>query len=261
MLSNENRCLYHASPLAEVICQLRFPEILTIETAVPAQFQEAIRSEFPQYLRRQEMPAPKLSGAPGNFNVQNQPPVTNHQFASADGAWRVNLTSKFISLSCSRYTSWEDFAARLDKPLAAFIKLYKPAYFERVGLRYLNFISRRDLGLESVPFRELITPCYLGPLALESVSEVASTRCSVDAEMAIRGGCRVKLHAGPGMVKRPGKPDNEVKFVFDQDLFMPGQLPINLSAGALQTLHSQAFALFRGAITDRLHDALDPSPI
>ena len=63
------------------------------------------------------------------------------------------------------------------------------------------------------------------------------------------------------MVKRPGQNDNEVKFIFNQDLFMPGQVPVNLSAGALQTLHSQAFAIFRGAITDRLHDALIPESI
>lgn len=261
MFSTENRCLYNASPLAEVICQLRFPEILSIGTTVPAQFQDAIRSEFPQFARRKEMPAPKLTGAPGNFNVENQPAVINYQFSSADGIWRVNLTTKFISLSCSKYTCWEDFAKRLDKPLAAFIKIYKPAYFERVGLRYLNFVSRRDLGLEGVPFSELFTPCYLGPLADEDVSEVASTRCSVDAELGIRGGCRVKLHAGPGMVKRNGQADNEPKFIFDMDLFMPGQVPVNLSAGALQTLHGQSFSIFRGAITQRLHDAMEPQTI
>ena len=258
MFSTQPRCLYRSNQLAEVICQLRFPEILTIAANAPVDFQEAIRAEFPGFTRRQEAPAPKLTGAPGNFSLQNQPATINYQFTSPDGTWRVNLTSKFISLTCSRYTSWEDFAGQLDKPLAAFIRIYKPAYFERVGLRYLNFISRKDLDLEGVPFAELIAPCYLGPLAEEDVNEASTTRCSVDAEMALRGGCRVKLHAGPGFVKRGGMEDKEVKFIFDQDLYMPGQLPVNLSAGALQTLHSQAGSLFRGAITDKLHEAMEP---
>lgn len=261
MFSNESRCRYGASQLAEVICQLRFPEILTIAEKAPAAFQEAIRDEFPQFSRRQETPAPKLVGTPGNLTLQNQSTVINYQFASADGVWRVNLTSRFISLSCSKYTCWEDFARKLDKPLAAFIQTYKPAYFERVGLRYLNFISRFDLGLEGVPFSELISPCYLGPLAEADVSEPSATRCSVDAEMAIRGGCRVKLHAGPGLVKRNGREDKEVKFIFDQDLYMPGQLQLNLAAGALQTLHAQADSIFRGAITDRLHEAMEPASL
>lgn len=258
MFSHESRCIYQKNQLAEVICQLRFPEILSIQANLPVDFQEAIRDEYPRYSSRKETPAPKLTGTPGNLNLEKQEPITNYQFASADGVWRVNLTSRFISLSCSKYTCWEDFAARLDKPLAAFIKIYHPAYFERVGLRYLNFISRKELGLEGTPFSELFQPCYLGPLAEEDVPETGIGRCSVDTEMAIRGGCRVKLHAGPGMVKRGGQADSELKFVFDQDLFMPGQLAVNLSAGALQTLHAQADSIFRGAITDTLHNAMDP---
>jgi len=258
MFSHESRCIYRNHQLADVICQLRFPEILTIGTTIPDRFQEAIRTEFPRYSKRQEMAAPKLAGVPGNLSVQKQEPVINHQFMSADGIWRINLTSKFISLSCSRYTCWEEFAGKLDKPLASFIQLYQPAFFERVGLRYVNFISRYDLGLADVPYRELIAPSYLGPMGDEDVLESAFGRSSVDVEMGIRGGCRVKLHAGPGMIKRGGQQDKEVKFIFDQDLYMPGQVPVNLSAGALQTRHAQAWSIFRGAITDKLHDALEP---
>ena len=202
MFSQKERCIYKANQLGEVICQLRFPEILAIAAQPPVEFQEAIRASYPQYSSRMETPAPKISGTPGHLSVENQPKTINHQFMSADGVWRINLTSKFIALACTRYTQWEEFAARLDAPLAAFIQIYKPAYFERVGLRYLNFISRFDLGLEGVPFDQLIAPCYLGPLAEEDVAESAASRCSVDAEIALRGGCKVKLHAGPGLVKR-----------------------------------------------------------
>ncbi len=261
MFSKKQRCRYGAHQLAEVICQFRFPEILAIEAKPPVDFQEAIRGEFPQFLRRLETPAPKVTGTPGNMTLQNQSTVTNYQFASADGVWRVNLTGKFISLACTRYTSWEEFAGKLDKPLAAFIQIYKPAYFERVGLRYLNFISRKALGMEGVPFSELMAPCYLGPLGEEDVAESASIRCSVDTELNIRGGCRVKLHAGPGLVKRNGIEDKEVKFIFDQDLYMPGTLQLNLAVGALQTLHAQADSIFRGAITEKLHTAMEPEEI
>ena len=261
MISNEPRCRYQSNQLADVICQLRFPQILTIQANLPVDFQEAIRDEFPQFSSRKEMPAPKLQGTPGNLNVQNQDPVTNYQFTSADGVWRVNLTSGFISLACNRYVCWEDFARKLDKPLAAFIQIYKPAYFERVGLRYLNFISRYELGLEGIPFSELIQPCWLGPLAEEDMAENMLTRCTVDVDVTLRGGCKAKIHAGPGLIRKQGKADSEVKFVFDQDLYMPGKLPVNLSAGALETLHRQADGIFRGAITSRLHKALEPDEI
>lgn len=258
MFSTKPRCRYGKNQLTDVICQLRFPEILSINTNPPAAFQEAIRQEYPRYHLRQDIPAPKITGTPGNFALENQPKTTNHQFSSADGSLRVNLTSKFISVSCAKYTCWEDFAEKLDKPLAAFIKLYRPAYFDRIGLRYLNVFSRKDLELEGSRFCELITPCYLGPLAEDGINEVTTTRCTLDLEMAIRGGCRLKLHAGPGRIKKGGTDDPETKYVFDQDLFMPGQVPVNLSAGALETLHSQAYAIFRAAITDTLHNAMDP---
>ena len=261
MFSTEERCIYRKNQLGEVICQLRFPEILTIEANIPAKFQEVIRDEYPVYTVKKELAAPKITGLPGNLQVEKQQPTNNYQFVSADGVWRINLTSKFISLTCSRYTCWEDFAKKLDKPLAAFIQIYRPAYYERVGLRYLNFISRRDTGIGNVPYRELIASQYLGILADEQIPESSITRNGVDAEFAIRGGCRVKIHAGPGLLKRVGISDKEVKFVFDQDLYMPGKVDVKMSAGALQTLHSQAYAIFRGAITDTLHDAMEPKEI
>ena len=261
MFSQDQRCVYRSNQLGEVVCQLRFPEILTISANAPVAFQEAIRDEYPQFSAKKETPAPKITGVPGNFNLENQPSTVNYYFVSEDGMWRVNLTGRFISLACSRYTCWEDFARRLDKPLAAFIKVYKPAYFERVGLRYLNFFSRKALGLEGESFSKLFSPNYLGPLADEEVPESSCSRCSIDAEMALRGGCRVKLHAGPGLVKRNGQADQEVKFILDQDLFMPGKVPVNMTTGSLQTLHSQAFCIFRDAITDTLHDAMEPEYI
>ena len=258
MFSYETRCIYRSNQLAEVICQFRFPEILKIAAEVPVAFQEAIRDEYPRYTARKENPLPKFQGAPGNLQLQKQEPVTNYQFASPDGVWRVNLTSKFISLACSRYTCWEDFAAKLDKPLVAFIRTYHPAYFERVGLRYMNFFSRKELGLEGTPYREMFAPCYLGPLAEEDVNDTGFTRCSVDFETAVGHGCRAKVHAGPGMVHRGGKQDAESKFIFDQDLYMQGNIPVNTCVGALQTLHLQANSIFRGAITDLTHEAMKP---
>ena len=258
MFSSETRCIYRRNVLAEVVCILRFPEILSISTNPPAQFQEEIRSEFPRYAKSQNKLPPNLPAVKGNPLLA---PGIHHQFSSLDGTWRIDLSSTAIALVCSRYHSWEEFAKQLDKPLAAFIQIYKPAYFERVGLRYLNFFSRNALGLEGEPFSKLFSPCYLGPLAEEDVNEANSSMCNINAELGLRGGCRVKLHAGPGMVKRNGQADQEIKFIFDQDLFMPGKVPVNMTTGALQTLHAQADSIFRGAITDTLHDAMEPRQV
>ncbi len=261
MQSNNQRYIYKRNQLANVICQLRFPDILSINHEEPAKFQEAIREEFPIYAAQREQNPPKITGAPGNLKIETPPATINYQFSSVDGAWKVNLTKNFISLSCSKYECWEDFARRLDSPLAAFIQIYKPACFQRIGLRYINIISKEALELSHVPFRDMIAPEYTGILAFDSVNESAVNRCSFDTELALPGGCVAKIHAGTGRVSRNGIADKEIKFIFDQDLYMSGNIPVNYSAGSLQTLHSQAYPIFRGAITELLHEAMEPQSI
>ena len=71
----------------------------------------------------------------------------------------------------------------------------------------------------------------------------------------------MKLHAGPGMVQRGNVKDGEVRFILDNDVFMNGKLPVAQCAPALQTVHIQADRLFAGAITQRLHEAMEPLPL
>lgn len=262
LFSGHPRTLYRSAPTHEVICQLRFPTILSINNTEPADFQEAIRAEFPGYARRQDVTPPKITlvngGAP---KVEQQPPVTNYNFLSADSQWKLNLTENFIALSTLHYTGWEEFARHLDKPLAAFIKIYQPALFQRVGLRYVNIFTRSKLGLQDAKWAELISPAYVGPLCGPDVIEANFLNCASDLLFQLDSSCRAKIHAGPGRVKNNAAgaaPDPEVKFIFDMDLSMNGNVPCTLSAAGLETLHGHATRIFEGAITDKLRAAMGP---
>ncbi len=261
MFFETDRVVYQKPQILETICQLRFPSILSIGVKEPAEFQEQIRRDFPRYSRNVEKLPPKVIGQPGNMKLEQQPDVVNYQFLSADGRWKVNLTNSFISLATPAYTRWETFAAKLDEVLVKFIGVYQPAYFERIGLRYVNAISRRALGLEGTPFSDLIEPGYLGLMAEEDVQETSFTRTLQEAEMNLPGGCRLKLHCGPGMVKRNGQDDKEIKFILDNDFFMLGKVELPHTTAALNTLHTHADRTFRGAITGELHDAMEPQPL
>ena len=260
LFSNRPRVFYQKSPVHEVICQLRFPTILSINATEPADFQECIREDFPQYARRQDTLPPRITGGP-NPRVEPQPPVTNYHFLSADGSWKLNLTKDFIALSTVRYPGWEDFARQLDKPLASFIRLYRPAGFQRVGLRYMNLISRNQLGLEDVPWKELLAPAYVGLLAEEDVREADLIGGSLDTTLKLDSSCAARLRAGPGRLK-PGRADvpadPEVRFILDMDLSMSGDVSCTLAAAALETLHGHADRIFEGALTDRLREAMEP---
>lgn len=224
---NDRRYLYARPPLVEAICQLRFPTILSIGAKEPAEFQEAIRAEYPRYAARSEYPMPKLTGVgtPQPFGAAAAP-VTNYNFISQDGKWKINLTNNFIALSTIGYRQWEDFAQRLDVVLAHFIRIYQPAYFERIGLRYLNAFSRKAVGMEDLLWDDLIQSAYLGILGEPDVDEKTVSKCSLDVEMALEGGCRMKLHAGPGMLKKgPENAQGEVRFILDGDFSAAGNLP------------------------------------
>ena len=54
LFSKHPRTAYANAPAHEVICQLRFPAILTINDNAPAEFQEAIREDFPQFACTEE---------------------------------------------------------------------------------------------------------------------------------------------------------------------------------------------------------------
>lgn len=258
MFSDSERVHYAKAQLAEVVCQLRFPSILRIAAEEPADFQECIRATYPRYSRIVEKQQPKLVPTPRGVQKQEQPDVINYQFLSEDGLRRVNLTSGFISLATGAYTSWEDFARALDEVLAHCIEVYRPAYFERIGLRYINIFSRRALELENVPFSDLFQPAYLGLLGEDDVPESAFRQASQDVELALPNGCRVKLHAGPGLARKNGVEDKEVKFILDQDLYLAGKTELPRAASVLNTLHLHAGRILRGAITPQLHEAMEP---
>ena len=170
MISPDNRrYAYGKAQLIEVICQLRFPTILSIDTREPADFQETVREAFPRYQCQVET-IPGVNGAPNRT-------INNHTFLSEDGGYKLSLTKDFIALSTMRYTNWEDFAARLDEPLGQFIKIYRPNCFDRVGLRFVNAFSREQLGLAGRRWNDLLQPPYLGVLDEDEIDEESVVKC------------------------------------------------------------------------------------
>lgn len=261
MFTKRPRCKYQNNQIAEVICQLRFPQILSIDTTLPAHFQEAIREEYPNFITINETHQPRIINVQGNLHIDTPPPTKNYQFTSLDNTWRINLTNTFISLTCSHYSDWETFAKKLDTPLASLIQIYKPACFNRIGLRYLNFFSKEKLGLSDAQFSDLIHTPYLGIFNNTDIREDSVVRNNFDCEIALPGGCRVHIHTGPGHVSQNGVQDKELKFILDQDVYMTGNIPVQYSAGSLQTLHTHAYCVFSDVITDTLHDAMEPTNI
>lgn len=124
-------------PLAEVICQVRFPPILRIVREEPSDFQERVRNRFPLLEVEQgvvvKIPAPASSGMPST-----EIPPRVFRFGSADDQTVISLAIDFYALSTQNYTHWDDFAVDLKLAQAAVEAVYHPAHAKRIGLRYIN---------------------------------------------------------------------------------------------------------------------------
>ena len=252
MFSNEERMIYAKRQLVEVICQLRFPEILSIDASEPAAFQDRIRREYPQYEKKiEQLPPQMVNGKP-----VPQGTVNNYQFVSAEGQWKISLTKGFIALSTYGYTRWEEFAQRLDRILAVFIETYHPSWFTRVGLRYVNAFRRAPLGLEDCLWKELITPGFLGLMGDEDAQEQAFMKNELTATVQMPGGAKANVKSGPGLLRKVNNRTRETTeervFMLDLDLYMDSKIELNHTAPALNIVHDNAGSLK----SDRSHVVL-----
>ena len=259
------RVVYGKNPLGEVVCQLRFPTILRIGTDTPAGFQDAVRAEYPMYKLQEPhvaLPpnAPKeLSSILEQLSLLKPPGQVMHRFSTKDSQRFISLCQDFLALTESAYTRWERFREQLRKAEGALTGTYEPAFYTRVGLRYIDRISRQDLGLEGFPWRELIRQPIIGELgALEVADDVATvqTRCVITIP-EVRGG-KVRLIHG---LETLAEDDGEEGYIIDADFFVEGKEGLDEPFEILDKFNGVAGRLFRWAITPTLHRAMEPRAI
>lgn len=186
-MANEfKRVRYLKSPLVEVIFQLRFPTILSINSNQPLEFQEKIREMYPFFEDQLEefgdvLVNPQLRSAAMRKTGENK----NYAFISADTKTKINLTPSFIAISTRAYTRWEDFKKHIDFVIPIFQKEYHPSFYTRVGLRYVDAITRSSFGLQDNNWTELIKPHVLGMVTEEHESGVKSYISEIEYETKI----------------------------------------------------------------------------
>lgn len=254
------RVVYKRNSLDEVICQVRFPPILKIDTETPAAFQELLRSVYPHLRESSELLfdirlAPPQSSPEELQQVRGTRDIMNHEFMSEDGKWKVNLTRSFLALSTKDYIRWEDFIGRFEKALQAFIRVYEPTDFMRVGLRYIDVIVRSKLGLDGVDWSELIQDYILGVLAADSIKgEIGSYENTFEVRLEGEGVVRVSTK----MVQ--SSESGEPCYLLDSDFFNRRRLKHEEVLPILGDLHACALNLFRWCIKDKLHNAMEANP-
>lgn len=253
------RVIYKKNPLAEVIIQYRFPQILALNTNDPIDFQDAIKEDYPLYRldieNQQEVSFAinQENAIPPIPTIIQKPIVKNHSFISADGMHKINLTNSFISISTLGYTRWEEMLSRFTKPLTKFEEIYLPPFYERIGLRYIDVFSRQNLGLEGTPWKELINPFYIG--AFQNIDEDSILSAGLNVEYYLDNKKSIaKIHTGIGTANN----NPEQVFILDSDFVHIDNIKRTACAEVLDYLHTNAKNVIGYAVTEKLHLAMEP---
>jgi len=257
------RVLYNPNPLTKVICQFRFPPILRIDADIPALFQDAVRTRFPSFREKAEF---KLELPP---NIESQVPTEvlrqmvrstttkNYEFISEDELWTINLTRTFVALTTESYERWEQFKEELQIPFNALVDVYSPDHFSRIGLRYTDVINRSELGLDGVPWEELLKPEVIGLMGSSFLSEnVINFESNYEIQLEDERSV-VRIHTKFVEHKESG----EKAYFIDSDFYRTGRTSIENGLEILDYFNTRASRLIRWVITDRLHNAMNPEEL
>lgn len=254
-----DRVIYGKAPLVEVICQVRFPADLRVETEPPADFQQRIRDQFPLLTKRNQA---VLSSFPPEVAkvfesvIPSSASSTIWQFNTEDASHTLELAKDNLTLVSRNYRRWEEFYSLFRQPFEAILELYRPPFFIRVGLRYRDIIQRSKLGLHDAKWSTLLKPYVLGELAEPGIED----RTNEAIRNLLLGlpdqNAKVRLQHGFAQVEGT----NEQSYLIDCDFFVD-RTEVSHVVNTLGYFNSNAASYFRWCITEKLHKAMDPQPV
>jgi uncharacterized protein (TIGR04255 family) len=229
------------APLAEVICQVRFPPILRIASEQPTAFQERIRRWFPQLAVHQGVVVHMEPWGTTPPSAKPEPRIFH--FKSSNGDTTVSLALNFYALSTTFYTRWRDFLGLLQLVNQAACEVYDLPYATRIGLRYINHLTFKNTGVSHVTeLWEILRPeltslltgeCWDEPL--EMLNQLLLAGEEEDEQLMLRSGF---------------KKGEEPVLLLDFDCYTEGNLSLENLSTLCQRYHDVIYNTFRWCIRE-----------
>ena len=234
------------APLVRVIAQVRFSEVMLVEDRpFIAPFQEALRGAYP--VLQQEQAAGLHLGPQGLMPAMRQ---TVWRFGDETGAWRVSLSTMFIALETTTYTSRGDFLHRLRFVIEALQAHIKPNLVERLGIRYIDRLVGNDLSALGA----LVRPELLGLMTtvVAGHAQHALTDMLFDlpsGQLRLRSGI---LPANAVIDQAAIEPVADRSWVLDLDMSNTTRTKFRVDElmAEAEAFASRIYGVFRWAVTD-----------
>lgn len=244
------RVKYKEAPLVEVICQLRFPTILSINANDPVKFQEAIKEDFPLYDCKNEQKTEELNDKEIRISKSRI-----YEFITKSMRTKVTVTSSFIAFSTLEYELWENFLTEIQQVLEKFVKIYEVPFFTRCGLRYKDIITKSRYELSNNKWSELIQPNVIGIAADIEDDRMESFRMDVEYKQTDI----TYTHNIFSFVHYNG--EEELSLLLDCDYYCKELVENSKVGEILDQLHSHSSNFISKSITQLLENAMKPEKI
>jgi len=239
-------------PLAEVICQVRFPPLLSIISEDPAAFQERIRDQFP-FMGLEHGFLVKLPGLGAAEQPVAEPKTRIYRFHTADQQITISLAVDFYAVSTTRYSHWHSFAEALSLAHEAVRQIYRPSYATRIGLRYINRFTQANTGCATVTeMFDLLRPKLTSHVRDEAWGEATEMSCRL-----VLNDEGAKLSLGTDLGHVDGRP----VFVLDFDYCEEGRLEMEGLVERCSRYNTVIYRAFRWAVPDDTLAVFQPQEI
>lgn len=254
----KKRVKFAVNPLIEVISQLSFLTPYTSDEGFSAEnmsnLHESVKDRFPLFDINKTVTV--------EYQAETQASATHEEdlfeFSSIDKNWKITLRKESVSIATPTYECWGEFKANLDYFIhEGLLKHCSPKHLGRIGLRYRDVINRSELGLDGVPWNELLNRS-IAPLFYDD-----------DIRGNLLGGnttANINLEDHPGVLLAnyglvTFNPTGEECYLIDSDFYIQGEFDYGAADEHLGIFNTKSRNFFQWAILERLYRALGPEEI
>ena len=221
LLKKVPRQTFRQNSLATVIMQLRFHPILKVTERI-ADFQDRVRPRFPGFDTIESQTIEITSSGSGELHTE-----TAYRFHAESEPTKVSLHTSAVSIEYGAHQSRDVLLRDVETVLSALEAVYAPIVTKRLGIRYVNLISRSRITSalgRSVSWRDLLTQNFAQvPGGVAELDDVTTFLAEVTSpcdhgRMTLRYG--IVPDAVPVAISVANAPSADRKFRLDTDRYV-----------------------------------------
>jgi len=235
------------SPLTEVICQVRFQEILGLSETEVRPIQKAMADLYPLVEREEGQ---ELSISPLGLQPTGKTKTT-FRFRDVEKMWTVTLAPEMLSLETNAYLDFKDFASRWIRIIESVVAELEIQMQDRLGLRYVNQLA---CPAEPSPedLRQLVRTELIGIVGAEPRTSRLLSSLQEARFVQDDGICTLRH----GLVDE----DGGKTYVLDFDYYDEERKKMDLEAQlrSLIAFNHGVYELFSSAVTEETMRSFEP---